>query len=83
MGSVNVHSNPAAWIIEKKFGGLSKTAALLSTSEKRMPVTTVQGWRDRGRIPQEHWTSIIDAGRRAGVELELEWFLRVPDEAAA
>lgn len=63
-------------------GGLTKTAALLSTDEKRVPITTVQGWKGRGKIPQEWWIPIIDIARENGVEIDLQMFLQVPEKAA-
>lgn len=63
-------------------GGLTKTATLLSTDEKRVPVTTVQGWKDRGKIPQEWWMPIIEAGKSVDREIDLSMFLQVPEKAA-
>lgn len=73
---------PAKFIIQK-LGGLTKTAAAISTEEKRVPISTVQGWQDRGKIPQEHWQKIIEAGEEQGVTIELGMFLSVPEGAAA
>lgn len=73
--------NPADNIIIL-LGGLTKTASLLSTEEKRMPITTVQGWKDRGKIPQEWWMPIMDAARENGVEIDLQMFLQLPEKAA-
>lgn len=74
--------NPAEKIISK-LGGLTKTAAALSTDEKRFPITTVQGWAERGKIPQEHWLLLIAAGKAIGEEIELSEFLGLPAETAA
>jgi hypothetical protein len=63
-------------------GGLTKTAGMLSTEEKRVAVSTVQGWRDRGKIPQEWWMGIIDAARENGVAIDLQMFLQLPEKAA-
>lgn len=73
--------NPAENIIGL-LGGLTKTATLLSTDEKRVPVTTVQGWKDRGKIPQEWWMPIMDVARENDVEINLQMFLQVPEKAA-
>lgn len=73
---------PAEFIIGK-LGGLTKTAALISTEEKRIAISTVQGWKERGKIPQEHWQKIIEAGEEQGVTIELGMFLAVPEGAAA
>ncbi|WP_269244924.1 carph-isopro domain-containing protein [Rhizobium sp. AG207R] len=65
-----------------KLGGLTKTARLLSTDEKAFPISTVQGWKDRGRIPQGYWVPIIEAARsELNVDLNIEMFLQ--SEAAA
>lgn len=70
--------SPAQYVIEK-IGGLTKTARALS-----IPVTTVQGWKERGRVPQEHWTNLIAAAHDEGKKLQLEDFLREhEDEASA
>ena len=63
-----------------RFGGLTKTANALG-----LAVTTVQGWRDRQRIPQDHWNSVIEAAKVAGFKLTLSDFFRtheVPDDAS-
>lgn len=36
---------------------------------------TVRQWRNRGKIPQEHWRKIIDAAAQKGVALDLHQFL--------
>jgi hypothetical protein len=41
---------------------------------------TVRQWRNRGKIPQEHWRAIIDAAARRGKSLTLEQFLPPADE---
>lgn len=73
--------NPAEIIISK-FGGLTKTAKALSTDEKPFPVSTVQGWQDRGRIPQGHWPALIAVAKRDAVDLGVSDFLGVAIEAA-
>lgn len=66
--------NPAETIITR-LGGLTKVAGLLSSDEKRFPVSTVQGWKERGKIPQGYWMPLIDAAAMVGVELSLSMFL--------
>lgn len=56
-------------------GGLTKTAAILTTETKRMPISTVQGWKDRNKIPPEYWRTLIDAARALGKQLSAEDFL--------
>jgi hypothetical protein len=68
--------SPAHNIIGK-LGGLTKMAALLSSEEKRVAVSTVQGWQTRGKIPQEWWMPIIDVAKEQGVEIDLPMFLQV------
>ena len=75
--------NPAEHIIMDKLGGLTKAASLLSTPEKRVAVSTVQGWKVRGKIPQEWWMPIIEAAKTINVEIDLPMFLSVPTESAA
>lgn len=74
--------NPAQTIIED-LGGLTKTAKALSTPDRRFPVSTVQGWNERGKIPQEYWMPLIEAGKAIGVEIALSRFLGVQTENAA
>lgn len=70
--------NPAENIINM-LGGLTKVANLLSTDAKRVAVSTVQGWKERGKIPQEHWLPLIDAAKEVGETLTFEMFLAVPE----
>lgn len=62
--------SPAHYVIGK-LGGLTKTANALG-----IPVTTVQGWRDRKRIPQDHWQTLIAAAKAEGFRLTLADFLQ-------
>jgi hypothetical protein len=66
--------SPAAYVIGK-LGGLTKAANKLGKA-----VTTVQGWRDRERIPQDHWSAIIDVAAAEGVAIELADFLKEHEE---
>lgn len=71
--------SPAALII-KQFDGLSGTARAYPMEDgSPRPVTTIQGWKERGRIPQEHWFGLIAAAERAGIKLTIEDFLRKPE----
>lgn len=54
-----------------KFGGLAATARAV-----KKPVTTVQGWNDRKRIPQDHWQALIDAAKARDKLITIEDFLR-------
>lgn len=74
--------SPAQTIIED-LGGLTKTAKLLSTDAKPFPISTVQGWKERGKIPQEYWMPLIEAAKGIGIEIELSRFLGVTTEHAA
>lgn len=61
--------SPAQFVISK-FGGLTGTSRAIG-----VPVTTVQGWQERGRIPQDHWKSLVSAAAANGKALELDDFL--------
>jgi hypothetical protein len=61
----------AADYVIGKFGGLAGTAKAI-----KRPVTTVQGWRIRGQIPQEHWHKLIDAAKARDKLITLEDFLK-------
>jgi len=73
--------SPAETIIDL-LGGLTKTAKALSTEEKPMPISTVQGWKDRKKIPQEHWQALIEAGAAMGTTITLPMFLGLTADAA-
>ncbi len=60
---------PAEFVINK-LGGLTKTARVCDC-----PVSTVQGWKDRGRIPQDHWYTLIDAAAAEGQVIDFPDFL--------
>ncbi|CAN7452297.1 hypothetical protein LJR235_002918 [Pararhizobium sp. LjRoot235] len=72
--------SPAEFIINE-LGGLTKTAKALSRPERPFAISTVQGWKERGRIPQEHWDPLIEAGCAAGKHIEYEMFLKTPEAA--
>lgn len=61
--------NPAEHVVEK-FGGLTKLARGLE-----FPVSTVQGWKERGKIPQDHWLPIMNLAKVEGIHLALEEFV--------
>ena len=67
----------AAEYVIGKFGGLTGTAKAIGK-----PVTTVQGWKDRGKIPQEHWHQLIAAARSKGEIVDLADFLTSHDVPA-
>ncbi|MGY2995478.1 carph-isopro domain-containing protein [Mesorhizobium sp. URHB0026] len=68
--------SPADYVIGK-LGGLAKTASKIKTVKKPdgLSVSTVQGWRVRGRIPQDHWPLCIEAAQAEGIKLSLADFL--------
>lgn len=68
--------SPAHFVIAK-FGGLTGTARAIG-----VPVTTVQGWQERGRIPQDHWKALMTAATANGDELSFEDFLTDHPEPA-
>ena len=60
----------------KTLGGLTGTAkALEGVTGEKVPVSTVQGWKERGTIPQTHWRTLIKAAEDAGNALTLNDFL--------
>lgn len=60
----------AAARIIMDLGGLTKVARIV-----RRPLSTVQGWKTRGRIPQDHWADLISHVRANGGELNVGDFL--------
>lgn len=68
-------------IIEKiivAFGGLTATGRALGHKNP----TTVQGWKDAGRIPHWRHAEIIAAANREGVTLPDEFTAAAPERAA-
>ncbi|KAB2762791.1 hypothetical protein F9K98_13450 [Brucella anthropi] len=61
--------SPAEFVITK-LGGLTKAAQACGK-----PVTTVQGWKVRGTIPQAHWSSLIEAVAREGGSIDYADFV--------
>lgn len=68
-------------------GGLTKTAKGVSQAMNvRVPVTTVQGWKERNRIPQDYWMTMIDLAEANDQPVTLADFLvdhEVPDDEPA
>ena len=62
--------SPAEYVIGI-FGGLSATARAAGVSA----ASTVQGWKERGRIPQDYWTTLIDAAKASGKKVSLADFI--------
>jgi hypothetical protein len=63
-----------------KFGGINATARSLGIA-----VSTVQGWMERGSIPERRWKEILKAAEASRVELAPEDFtahLRLQGAAA-
>lgn len=58
----------AEYIISK-FGGINAMARCLSR-----PPTTVQGWKERGSIPERWWRGILTAAVDAEIDLKPEDF---------
>lgn len=69
--TATIEKSPADRVIET-FGGLSATARAVGVA-----VTTVQGWKERRKVPQEHWTKIQAAARGVGKNLDLSELLGV------
>lgn len=49
----------------ERFGGIRPMAAKLD-----VPVTTVQGWKERAAIPERRWAEIVGAAERHGITLD-------------
>ena len=62
--SQNLDSSLSVESVIKEFGGIRPMAAKLG-----IPVTTVQGWKSRGRIPLSRQKAIFDAAQRHNVDL--------------
>jgi len=60
------------------FGGLTPMARALG-----LAVSTVQGWKERGEIPQRHWLPIMNVAKEAKIALKLEDFVAAPPQALA
>lgn len=57
--------------IIEKFGGLTALAKALGK-----PVTTVQGWKERGYIPSKHQETILAKARENKIRLSPADFFR-------
>ncbi|MBT6117266.1 MAG: hypothetical protein HOH66_05320, partial [Rhodospirillaceae bacterium] len=64
---------PSAGAVVEAFGGIRPMAAKLD-----IPVTTVQGWKERDRIPKRRWAEIRQAAADQGFDLDA-----LPDADAA
>ena len=53
--------------IIERFGGIRPMASKLGVA-----VTTVQGWKERGHIPEGRLSQIIEAAATHGVDIGLE-----------
>ncbi|MDB3953199.1 hypothetical protein N9452_04890 [Alphaproteobacteria bacterium] len=51
----------------RQFGGIRPMAAKLD-----VPVTTVQGWKSRGRIPMNRRSAILEAARIHNIDLSVD-----------
>lgn len=47
-----------------KFGGTRPLATAL-----RLPASTVQSWKDTGRIPAKHQQAVLDKARETSIDL--------------
>lgn len=58
-----------AQTIIEKFGGVRAMATALGCAP-----STVQGWKNRGSIPDEKKTAVLDTARRSGVAISRDDF---------
>lgn len=58
--------------IINKFGGTRKFAAALN-----LPPSTVQSWKDTGRIPSKHQQAVLDRAREKGLAVSPDDFFEV------
>ncbi|MGH6953575.1 MAG: carph-isopro domain-containing protein, partial [Alphaproteobacteria bacterium] len=56
---------PSASELVDRFGGIRPMASKLG-----VPVTTVQGWKERGAIPEQRWPQVAEAAARHGIALD-------------
>lgn len=68
---------PAEYVIEK-LGGLTKAARACGK-----PVSTVQGWKERGTIPQVHWSSLKQAIESDGGNIDYADFVNYHPSTSA
>lgn len=76
--------SPADYVIGK-LGGLTQAASKIKTAKRPegLSVSTVQGWKLRKRIPQDHWELCIEAAKAEGVTLSLADFLKDHEDTSA
>lgn len=67
-----------AFQIIKKFGGVRATATAL-----RKPPSTVQGWKDRGTIPDAEKDAVLSAAITQGIALTRDDFWPSKEENGA
>ena len=67
--------NLAERIIER-FGGITATA-----KRGGWPVSTVQGWKERGLIPQRRWPELMELAASENIPLTASDFLPTKDAA--
>jgi hypothetical protein len=70
MRTANHTISPAEYVLGK-FGGITATASALGFTP-----STVQGWKERDRIPQDHWLTLIEKAKERGDTLALEDFVK-------
>ncbi len=63
-GDAPGQSSPAERIVAR-FGGIRPMAQKLG-----VPVTTVQGWKKRGAIPEQRHPAILDVARAEGIDID-------------
>ena len=62
--SINIDLSDTETII-KAFGGIRPMASKLD-----VPVSTVQGWKQRGVFPKSREGDIINASKKLGIDIE-------------
>jgi hypothetical protein len=64
-----------------KFGGLAQLSRAIDPA---MPLSVVQGWKDRGFVPARRQQDVLDAARRLGIDLTPnDFFAPTPPAEAA
>ena len=73
--------NQALKIIDA-FGGLTKTSRALYSVGHVVSVSTVQGWKQSGRIPDWRQDALKRAAKKKKIELNPDIFGKAPKERA-